>query len=130
MDVRLRQKNTELYTNRRNKNDRNKNRSNQKSNHHEEKARNSGKKLVVECRKDLEKVKTKKEEGKWEATRGDLLKRIGIDKGEIKCGRERGNQEIVNSSIDKDLKERRRRKTDENQGIKIYEDIITTYMKI
>lgn len=31
---------------------------------YEEKARNSGKKLVVECIKDLEKVKTKKEERK------------------------------------------------------------------
>lgn len=70
-----RQKNTELYTNRRNKNDRNKNRSNWKSNHHEEKARNSRKKLVVECRKDLEKVKTKKEERKWEVARGDLRNR-------------------------------------------------------
>lgn len=31
---------------------------------YEEKVRNSGKKLVVECIKDLEKVRTKKEEGK------------------------------------------------------------------
>lgn len=52
---------------------------------YEEKARNSGKKLVVECIK----VRTKKEEGKWEAARGDLLKRMGIDKEEIKCERER-----------------------------------------
>lgn len=31
---------------------------------YEEKARNSGKKLVVECIKDLEKIRTKKEERK------------------------------------------------------------------
>lgn len=65
---------------------------------YEEKARNSEKKLVVECIKDLEKVKTRKE-GKWEAARGDILKRIGIDKEEIKRERERGNQEIVNSVL-------------------------------
>lgn len=33
--------------------------------------------------------RAKKEEGKWKAVRGDLLKRIGIEKEEIKCERER-----------------------------------------
>lgn len=56
---------------------------------YEEKVRNSGKKLVVECIKDLGKVKMRKEEGKWEAARGDILKRIGIGKEEIKHERER-----------------------------------------
>lgn len=99
---------------------------------YEEKARNSGKKLVVECIKDLEKVRTKKEEGKWEAVRGDLLKRIGIDKEEIKCGRERGKvrgeliQEIVTVLIKiwRKEEERRRKKIKESK-YNIYEGIIT-----
>lgn len=60
--------------------------------------------------------------------RGDLLKRIGIDKEEMKCGRERGNQEIVNTVLTKiwrKEKEGRRKKIKESKYNNIYEDIIT-----
>lgn len=43
---------------------------------YEEKAKNSEKKIVIECIKDLEKERKEGEESKWEAARRTLLKRI------------------------------------------------------
>ncbi|KAL6419160.1 hypothetical protein ACFW04_014037 [Cataglyphis niger] len=60
---------------------------------YEGKARNSDRKIIIECIKDSKKERKEGEESKWEATRRTLLKRIKMEKEELKK-REKGNQEI------------------------------------
>lgn len=95
---------------------------------YEKGARNSDKKIVIECIKDLEKERKEGEESKWEATRRTLLKRIGMEKEELKKKREEGNQEIVKIILKKiwrKKKEERQKKINESRYNNMCKDIIT-----
>ncbi|KAL6421364.1 hypothetical protein ACFW04_014701 [Cataglyphis niger] len=93
---------------------------------YEEKARNSNKKIVIKCIKDLKREKRKRRE-QMEATRRTLLKRIGMEKEELKKKREERNQEIVKIILEKIWrKEKKEGQNKINESYNnMYKDIIT-----
>ncbi|XP_025998026.2 trichohyalin-like [Solenopsis invicta] len=76
---------------------------------YEEKARQSGKKIVKECIRDLEKRRPEAEEGKWERKRKKMLEEAGINKEQLRRERETGNEEITENIL-KELKTRESRR--------------------
>lgn len=85
------------------------------------------KKIIVECIKK-EKERTEGEESKWKAIRRVLLKKIGIEKEEIKKKKEEGNEEIVKTVLEKiwvKEKEERQKLIRESRYNSMYKDITT-----
>lgn len=68
---------------------------------YEVKARNSGKKIVAECMRDLDRERTKREESKWEPARSKLLRGLGIEKKDIRRVKEAGNEELIKITLER-----------------------------
>lgn len=95
---------------------------------YEEKARNSGRKIVAECIKELDRERVRSEESKWEASRSKLLKGLGIDKKDINGVREVGFEELMKIVLERNEskeKEERRRKIEEARYNRNYKNVIT-----
>lgn len=97
---------------------------------YEEKAWNSGNKIVIECIKDLDKKRTAGEESKWEATKGGLLKGLGIEKEEVRKKRETENKltKMILKRSERREKEKRRKKIADTRYYGIYKDLTTENM--
>ncbi|XP_039313476.1 protein CROWDED NUCLEI 1-like [Solenopsis invicta] len=93
---------------------------------YEEKARQSEKKIVKECIRDLEKRRPEAGKGKWERKRKKMLEEAGINKEQLRREREAGNEEITENIL-KELKtreSRRRQKINESRYNIDYKAII------
>lgn len=97
---------------------------------YEEKAWNSANKIVIECIKDLDKKGTAGEESKWKATRGGLLKGLGIEKEEVRKERETENKltKMMLERSERREKEERRKKIADTRCYRIYKDLTTENM--
>lgn len=91
---------------------------------YEDKARNTSKKLVQECIKDLEKEKPEGEEGKWENKRKKLLEKVETSRELLRNARETEDvvENLVNEIERKEIEERQR-KINESRYNNIYKDI-------
>lgn len=97
---------------------------------YEEKSRNTSKKLVHECIKDLEKEKPG-EEGKWEK-RKELLEKAGVNKEQLRNARETGDQNVMENLINKikrNEKKEKQRKINKSR-YNIYKDAMTEDLNI
>lgn len=96
---------------------------------YEEKARESDKKIVIECIKEAERERRKKEESKWEKKRRERLERSGISKEERERMREeKGGEEVgreLIERIERREKEERWKKINESKSNEIYKEIFT-----
>lgn len=94
---------------------------------YEEKSRNTSKKLVHECIKNLEKEKPGGE-GKWEKKRKELLEKAGVNKEQLRNARETGDQNVVENLINKikrNEKKEKQRKINKSRYNNIYKDVMT-----
>lgn len=93
---------------------------------YEDKARNTSKKLVQECIKDLEKEKPEREEGKWENKRKELLEKAETSRELLRNARETEDQNVMENlvnEIERKEIEERQRKINESRYNNIYKDI-------
>jgi len=78
--------------------------------------------------RDLERERSRMEEGRWEKRRREVLDRAGISKEQIRNERVAGNQEMLETileSIKRKEKEERRQKVNESKYNSYYKMIIT-----
>jgi len=68
---------------------------------YEKKARQSEKKIIVECMKEIEKMRERGEESKWEKKRRRILEEVYIGKEELKKKREEGGTEILEKIMER-----------------------------
>ncbi|TGZ50011.1 hypothetical protein DBV15_11632 [Temnothorax longispinosus] len=66
---------------------------------YEDKARQSEKKIVQACIKDLERSRPRKEESNWEKKRRELIERVGMEKEQLRREMEAGNREAAESLV-------------------------------
>ncbi|TGZ50007.1 Uncharacterized protein DBV15_12930, partial [Temnothorax longispinosus] len=66
---------------------------------YEEKARQSGKKIIQACIKDLERSRPRKEESKWEKKRRELIERAGMEKEQLRREMEAGDREAAENLV-------------------------------
>jgi len=96
---------------------------------YEEETRQSEKKIVVECMKEMEKEGRREEVRKWERWRQQVMQETGISKGEKKEKREREEtKEIVKEIVEKIRKkdkEERRKRIEESRYNDSYKNVVT-----
>ncbi|XP_077278957.1 uncharacterized protein LOC143906639 [Temnothorax americanus] len=95
---------------------------------YEEKARQSRKKIVQACIKDLERSRPKKEENKWEKKRRELIERAGMEKVQLRREMEAGAREAVGNLVkrkEEREKEERQIKIKESRYNSSYKEILT-----
>ncbi|XP_025995764.2 LOW QUALITY PROTEIN: stress response protein nst1-like [Solenopsis invicta] len=84
---------------------------------YEEKARQSKKKIVRECIRDLEKWRPNAEEGRWERKRREVLEKAGVNKEQLRREREAGNKDITENILKElKIKENRERRQKINKS--------------
>ncbi|XP_071636284.1 uncharacterized protein [Temnothorax longispinosus] len=95
---------------------------------YEEKTRQSEKKIVQACIKDLERSRPRKEESNWEKKRRELIKRTKMEKEQLRREMEAGNREAAESLVkrleEKEKKERQI-KINESRYNSNYKEILT-----
>jgi len=67
---------------------------------YEEKSRQSEKKIVQACIKDLEKSRPRKEESNWEKKRRELIERAGMEKEQLRREMEAEDQEAAENFVE------------------------------
>jgi len=96
---------------------------------YEEETRQSEKKIVVECMKEMEREGRGGQTSKWERWRQEAFREAGISKEEMKEKREREEtKEIVKEIVEKikkKEKEERRKKIEESKYNESYKNVIT-----
>jgi hypothetical protein len=95
---------------------------------YEEKSRQSEKKIVQACMKDLERSRPRKEEGNWEKKRRELIERAGMEKDQLKREMEAEDREAAENfvkRIEEKEKEERQIKINESRYNSNYKEILT-----